>query len=515
MAKAVAKRKATTSKGRKSTVRAVAKKAVRKTAAPVSTRKAPAKKAAAPKKAARTNLRVVAADGQTVRTSADRIKSLASQVSVDADNPVRLLPMVITDYSELRIAMIRAMGGDVEAAAAEDIVQVEGVNVVRGSHATKAEGTKVSEDIRRQRKGPQTIVRVHPLDFHVLTGEDQHNFRDFTTARMKRRVAELAADVAVNGVRDPLKAAIRANLLIGMGGETRWRATAHAWVFKQHGLLSTAPERIPVALSRRTTNDADTALDVLKDNEVENLQPIEIARGLAKSENLGKSTKDIAIYMGKSEDWVKSMIAMTGMPERVQIMIRSGECTVSLAWKAWEMEGHDPNKTIRAIASAQNMARALSVKVGPRHLTPSTPRPTEETTTTKERGGESGSTRTTTTTRPARQSSSAQDTATITKLRNLLDQTSGALSSSNRTRTGDGFVLIRIKEEDFEAILHTKLGVPLPEADESDGELDLGEDRVVPPSASAEAGQGDQPEIEDQPDQPNVDEPVRESVMAD
>lgn len=465
MAKAsTAKRKATggrTSAARKST----AKKPVRKAAAKKAVRKAAPK--VAPRKAAvaatrKSGPRVVVADGQPViskrGTYKDRVETLATSIIEDTHSAI--LSKIIVDYDALRSGMIRAMGGDVESAAPEDIIQVEGVDVVRGSYATRNLGPELVDALTKNKKGPQSVLRVHPLDFHVLNADsDRINPRDFTTETMRARIAELTADIAVNGVRDPAKAVIRGKRLIAMAGESRWRAVAHSWIFHQLGIIPNAPpNKIMVILSPRGTNDADTVLDVLKDNEVHNLQEIEVARNVRLSHRLGNEPKEIAAYMGKTVAWVHGMIALLEMPQRVQVMISHGEIKVparrspiEFAWQAWEQEGHDPDKTVRVIKSAIALAKRTnpSGRVAPRHLravgTPSEQPPPSAPAT------------------PAAPRPTA-DATRVVKLNNILDDINEIVANATVTDDGDGFYSIHVTREQILKTLHPRCGMPLPES---------------------------------------------------
>lgn len=397
MARAVTK-KASRTTGKKAARAKTTRKTAAKKAAP---RKSTAKVRATPAAAVSRIPRVIAADGRRVRgaaprvvppvkapkltpklTVAERVKALAAQLYVNDEEYDT--SRILVDYQKLRQAGIRAMGGDIEAASPEDIVQVEGVNVVKGSYATKAKGTDLAKQIKDHRKGSGVVFRVHLLDFHVLEGESRVNWRDFSSPDMIQRVAEMTFDVSNNGIHEPAKASIRSGLLAAVAGETRWRAAVHAWIYKADGKLENAPETIPVILLNGQ-NDAELQMVVLKQNDQKNMKTLEMAAGIRRTHHvLGKPVNEIASFMNRSVSWVNGMIGYMEMPEQVQTMIRTGDITVNFAAKAWEQEGHDPGKTIRAIEQAKRVAKATdATRVMPRHLVKSDDAPAAPETTSK------------------------------------------------------------------------------------------------------------------------------------
>jgi hypothetical protein len=458
------------------------RKVAKKTSARKSVSKArkAAPKKAAPKKAARKTvavaaarkgggMRVVVADGQNTKPKPlpynDRVRSLAEEFYVNDE--ARDTSKIIIDYTELRRTAIRAMGGDIDSASSDELVEVEGIKVCRGSYATEAEGEALAIRIKKQKKGPQSVFRVNLLDFHVLDGEARLNFRDFSAQDMIERIAELIPDVAVNGIRDPAKAVVRGNLLTAMGGESRWRAAAHAWIFKSQGLMANAPLNIPVILSAANTNDADTALDVVKDNLVKNQKVLEIAQSVQLSNRLGKSPKDIATYMGKSVNWVNGHLAVLGMPEMVLNMIKAGDISVNFAWKAWEQEKHDPARTLRAISTARNLARAISPKsrVGPRHLvkTEDETKPSETKPVGTAAEGEGTDTEAPVTETITTSTRRASNDARLTKVVHTLDMICAVIANAPLSNNEDGTGSLRITVEQIVEVLGPKCGMTVPD----------------------------------------------------
>src|SRR6185437_7676798 len=207
-----------------------------------------ARKLAAGKTAAeqREGLQVVEQPTKPVELSKKKVlEQDMNELAASTPDEIVGVEHIIMDYDALRQQATDAMG--------EFASQVKGATAIEASMKS------------RKLTAGTTILRVHPLDVHVPQGVDSINPRDFTEKEMVERVAEYTGSVAAGGVREPLKVFVQGDKLMVLGGETRWRATMHAWVLKAKGVVSNAPTTIPVILEKSGKNNAVRLLDVVVD----------------------------------------------------------------------------------------------------------------------------------------------------------------------------------------------------------------------------------------------------------
>lgn len=328
-------------------------------------RKAATRKAPAPaKRAARgSHLRVIVSSGKLTQDQ----QALAARGATEGfgDDDAVDTSMVITDWAELRAAMVTAMG----------------------DYANEAKGPTQIEDFKRRKAGTGHVFYVHPLDIEILEGVKRINTRDFTDARMIRRVREMADSVAARGVRQALEVFIQGDKLLLTAGETRLRSTAMAWVLHAAGLIMDAPPKVlPIMLEKPNTNDMDRILGVGISNDTFSMTEIEHAMlwqhalDLGTAAMIGKDEAEarraciaeIARKVSRSAPFVTRALESLAMPQAVLNIVRTQNVTIAFARGLWLSLNKDTDKTVAALSEAVKTAQALgAARPAQKHLAPS------------------------------------------------------------------------------------------------------------------------------------------------
>ena len=344
---------------------------------------------------------------------------------------------------------------DLTASTPDEIVSVEHVivdyDVLRqratesmGEFASQVKGAVAIEASMKSRKltAGSVVLRVHPLDVHVPQGADRINPRDFSEREMIERVAEYTGSVAVGGVREPLKVFVQGDKLMVLGGETRWRATMHAWMLKAQGVVSNAPTTIPVLLEKSGKNNAVRLLDVVVDNDTKTFKAIQVALNYRASRDLGLSEQEIATYVGKTLTHVVSTIALLEMPQEVLNLVRDGVIRITQAKKVWEAEDRDTAKTLARIKRAHKAALAAGAnRAMPKYDT---------------EGGDAEAPATPTT------SGGRKTTVDVEVLRRNSDRVNTYIANGPK-KVVDGMVWVGIPVEDFAGVVAPLTGSDIPE----------------------------------------------------
>ena len=272
-----------------------------------------------------------------------------------------------------------------------------------GDYANEAKGPVQIDDFRKRKAGTGHVFYVHPLDIEILEGTQRINTRDFTDARMVRRVREMADSVAARGVRQPMEVFIQGEKLLLTAGETRLRSTAMAWVLHAAGLITDAPPKVvPIMLERPNTNDMDRILGVGISNDTFSMTEIEMAMlwqhalDLGTAAMIGKDEAEarraciaeIARKVSRSAPFVTRALESLAMPQAVLNIVRTQKVTIAFARGLWMSLDKDTDKTVAALTEAVKTAQAVgAARPAPKHLAPSVKRMTAAKTGTGNRGG--------------------------------------------------------------------------------------------------------------------------------
>src|ERR1019366_7617068 len=248
--------------------------------------------------------------------------------------------------------------------------------VAMGEYALEARNDIVAV-IKAKRTGTSQIHYVHPLDLHVLVGEDRINTREFANDDMRLRQIEFGNALLAEGIQKPLVAFIQGERLVLVGGETRLRSVLHLYV---RGLVndpkSSKVATLPLLLEKSGTNDFDRALRVATDNDQKNLKPIEVAANIKRLLDLAESQgtphmdamQRIADAHGKTVTYVYYHLKGMELPSEVIGLLRHEPIDLSLAMTAWKKTKENPVETIKILRDALEISKASGArKVMPKH----------------------------------------------------------------------------------------------------------------------------------------------------
>ena len=248
--------------------------------------------------------------------------------------------------------------------------------VAMGEYALEARNDIVAV-IKAKRTGTSQIHYVHPLDLHVLVGEDRINTREFANDDMRLRQIEFGNALLAEGIQKPLVAFIQGERLVLVGGETRLRSVLHLYV---RGLVndpkSSKVATLPLLLEKGGTNDFDRALRVATDNDQKNLKPIEVAANIKHLLDLAESQgtphmdamQRIADAHGKTVTYVYYHLKGMELPSEVIGLLRHEPIALSLAMTAWKKTKENSVETVKILRDALETSKASGArKVMPKH----------------------------------------------------------------------------------------------------------------------------------------------------
>ena len=134
-------------------------------------------------------------------------------------------------------------------------------------------------------------------------------------------LAQLADSIRTHGVIQPLLVRPKANGSYQLiAGERRWRAARMA------GL-----SEVPVVI-REMENSEAAELSLIENLQREDLNPMEEALGYQElMEQYGMTQEQVAQRMGKSRSAVANALRLSGLPQNVQTMVRTGSLSAGQA----------------------------------------------------------------------------------------------------------------------------------------------------------------------------------------
>ncbi len=320
------------------------------------------------------------------------------------------LEHIITDCPTLRVLATEAMG----EFAAEALGDEQAI-----------------EDYTKN--GSTYVNMVHPLDLHI----SDINPREFATTEMIQRVAEMTQSVAAHGVKEPLTAYVESGRLLIKSGETRWRATLHAWILHSKGMLATPPTRLKVLMEASGTNNTERMLDVIIHNASKSLNPIEAAKNMKRAIELGMSEDDVAARLGKNKQYVTSHVLMLGMPQLVLNEVRSGALAATLAWKWWQESGENERALLARVFDAKDYATRTTAEGEPVRVMPKHDR-------ARSGGGPRENTRSVSAGRAPKKPEQVDQTQL-----NRFDVIGGIWQAVEHKGLGDGFVRVDVPVDDW------------------------------------------------------------------
>ncbi len=201
-------------------------------------------------------------------------------------------------------------------------------------------------DVRDQAVKRTNMSHYAPKDLHIKPGL---NARDLTTEAYRERIAELAEDIAVNGVRTPMEVFGENGKVYVSHGHTRFAALQ---LLMEQGR---APVSVPCIPETRGRNDADRIVDQYRLNLGSPLSPPEIAYNISRLLKLGWDQAKIAERHGKSVSWVDQMLKFGEAAPETQQAVLDGKISATLATDIVRREGATRGAKViaKAIAEAE------------------------------------------------------------------------------------------------------------------------------------------------------------------
>jgi ParB family chromosome partitioning protein len=228
--------------------------------------------------------------------------------------------------------------------------------MVATSTADKASGSKkIVGGIKAISKGRSDTFHLDPALIQI---DETFNARDFTTPENIAHVNFLENSIEHNGVKEPLKIAMRGDVPFVTNGESRLRA------IRQLAKRGIVIETVPVRLEERYANDADRLYTQVTSNSGKNFTPMETSHLYRRMINLGQTVEQIAERTSMDVRRVKQILDYQTLPSEVQHMITSGTIKTSLAMATFVEQGRDEKATVETLKAAiDNAAEAGAPKV--------------------------------------------------------------------------------------------------------------------------------------------------------
>jgi len=181
---------------------------------------------------------------------------------------------------------------------------------------------------------------------HFLVDPRAILVRDGWNPRTNFAIADLKADIAVNGVKVPLEVRKSVDDTIELNdGERRLRAVME---LIEEGFDIKA---VPVMLARRGASDAELLTSAIVRNDSKPFEPIEEATAYQRLVNWGYSTADIAQRVGKSETHIKRQLRLIDAGPQLQQAVAAGEVSAKEARKMIDDSAGDLGRQEQALAS--------------------------------------------------------------------------------------------------------------------------------------------------------------------
>lgn len=146
------------------------------------------------------------------------------------------------------------------------------------------------------------IERLHPNSLQPRTALDEE------------RLEELAASIRQHGVLQPILVRRSPQGFEIIAGERRWRAAQKA------GLRT-----VPVIVEEDIDEQKKLELALVENLQREDLNPIELARGIQKlMETFGLTQEEVAERIGKKRSTVANLLRLLELPEDIQALVAQG-----------------------------------------------------------------------------------------------------------------------------------------------------------------------------------------------
>lgn len=219
--------------------------------------------------------------------------------------------------------------------------------------------------ITRERDGTKftipTLIYIKP----------NFNFRALNSYSAVLGVKELAAQIAADGVRVPIKVFNEGTSdPKNYAEDGHRRMTALKWAILDLGCMV---EEVPVRRASPHANDKERVFSQYADNTGVQPTPFEAATLFARLISMGMTEEDIARRTGKGKSRVISLLEMASVPSALQMLSQNAEIEISDSFIHSMFKANDKNaeKTMSDLETAIEKAKLIGAeRVMPKHLNP-------------------------------------------------------------------------------------------------------------------------------------------------
>lgn len=180
--------------------------------------------------------------------------------------------------------------------------------------------------IKKIAEGRSDLYRIAPQNLKVKEGWNVRDVESLDLEDLKVSIKEL-------GVKQPLT--------VQTEGENIFVTDGHRRYFAVMELIAEGVEikTVPVQVEDRYSNAADHIASMIVRNSGKPLTALEQARVFKRLLDYGLTETEVAGKVGKSRQWVISMLELNAAPEELKSLVKTGKVTATLAQQTLAKEG--------------------------------------------------------------------------------------------------------------------------------------------------------------------------------
>lgn len=180
--------------------------------------------------------------------------------------------------------------------------------------------------IKKIAEGRSDLYRIAPQNLKIKEGWNVRDVESLDLEDLKVSIKEL-------GVKQPLT--------VQTEGENIFVTDGHRRYFAVMELIAEGVEikTVPVQVEDRYSNAADHIASMIVRNSGKPLTALEQARVFKRLLDYGLTETEVAAKVGKSRQWVISMLELNAAPEDLKSLVKTGKVTATLAQQTLAKEG--------------------------------------------------------------------------------------------------------------------------------------------------------------------------------
>lgn len=197
--------------------------------------------------------------------------------------------------------------------------------------------------IKKIAEGRSDLYRIAPQNLKVKEGWNVRDVESLDLEDLKVSIKEL-------GVKQPLTVQTEGDNIFVTDGHRRYFAVME--------LIAEGVEikTVPVQVEDRYSNAADHIASMIVRNSGKPLTALEQARVFKRLLDYGLTETEVAAKVGKSRQWVISMLELNAAPEDLKSLVKTGKVTATLAQQTLAKEGGE--KATETLTKAVKKAEA-------------------------------------------------------------------------------------------------------------------------------------------------------------